>query len=471
MYVTNRHISRRTVLRGMGATVALPFLEAMIPARRAFGATPSDPVRLVAIEMIHGAAGSNALGIEKNLWSPAAVGPGFDLTPSSLSPLDRFRDHVTIVSNTDVRNAEAFTSPEIGGDHFRSSSVFLTQSHPLQTEGSDIHAGTSFDQIYANELGQDTPIPSMQLCIENVDQSGGCSYGYACVYMDTISWGSPERPLPMIRDPRLAFDQMFGAGGTPEKRAARRKASRSILDWLPTEVARLERELGPSDRQRLDEYLQNVREVERRIQKIEEHNASGVMRELPDAPIGVPDNYGDHVRLMFDLMHLAFQSDTTRVFAFKMSRDVSGRVFPESGVMEGFHNASHHRNQEKNIVALSKINRYHVGLVPYLLEKLQSTREGDATLLDKSLVLYGCAMGDPNIHNHKRCPLFLAGHANGKLRGGLHIKADDGTPMANAMLTMMHMIGLEDVETFGDSTAELDLNQNQSGPPTTAPTA
>lgn len=464
MYVTNRYISRRTVLRGLGATVALPFLDAMIPARKAFGSTPTAPPRLVAIEMIHGAAGSNSLGIEKNLWSPAAVGPDFDLTPSSLSPLEPFREHVTIVSNTDVRNAEAFTSPEIGGDHFRSSSVFLTQSHPRQTEGSDIHAGMSLDQIYAKKFGQDTPIPSIQLCIENVDQSGGCSYGYACVYMDTISWASPTQPLPMIRDPRLAFDQMFGAGGTPEKRAARRKASRSILDWLPDEVARLQRELGPSDRKRLDDYLANVREVERRIQKIEERNSSGEMRELPDAPIGVPDNYGEHVRLMFDLMHLAFQSDMTRVFAFKMSRDVSGRVFPESGVMEGFHNASHHRNQEKNIVAFSKINRYHVGLVPYFLEKLQNTQEGNTTLLDKSLVFYGCAMGDPNIHNHKRCPLFLAGHANGKLHGGLHIKTDDGTPMANAMLTMMHMIGLEEIETFGDSTAELDLNQNQSAP-------
>ncbi|MGH9337333.1 MAG: DUF1552 domain-containing protein, partial [Vicinamibacteria bacterium] len=407
----------------MGASVALPFLEAMIPARRSWAGPPPDPTRLVCLEMVHGAAGSNALGIEKNLWSPAAEGHAFDLAPSSLIPLEPYRQHITIVSGTDVRQAEAFTPPEIGGDHFRSSSVFLTQSHPKQTEGSDVHAGLSLDQIYANQFGQDSPIPSMQLSIENVDQAGGCSYGYACVYMDTISWSSAIQPLPMIRDPRLVFDQLFGIGGTPENRAARRRASRSILDWLPDEVARLKTRLSPTDRNRLDDYLDNVREVERRIQKIEERNSSGEARELPDAPIGVPDSYGEHVEIMFDLMALSFQADVTRVFSFKMSRDVSGRVFPESGVMEGFHNASHHRNQEKNIVELSKINRYHVGLVPYFLEKLSSIEAGETNLLDKTLMLYGSAMGDPNIHNHKRCPLFLAGHANGRLPGNLHLKA------------------------------------------------
>jgi hypothetical protein len=418
------------------------------------------------MEMVHGAAGSNALGIEKNLWAPAVVGREFDLTPSSLSPLEPYRKHITIVSNTDVRNAEAFTAPEIGGDHFRSSSVFLTQSHPRQTEGSDVEAGISLDQIYANEFGQDSPIPSMQLAIENVDQSGGCSYGYACVYMDTISWASATRPLPMIRDPRLAFDQLFGSGGTPERRAERRRATRSILDWLPEEVERLKARLGPSDRARLDDYLENIREIERRIQKVEERNQSGEPRELPDAPIGVPDHYGEHVEILFDLMALAFTADMTRVFSFKMSRDVSGRVFPESGVMEGFHNASHHRNQEKFIRDLAKINQYHVSLVPYLLEKLQKIEEGDKTLLDKTLIIYGSPIGDPNIHNHKRCPLFLAGHANGKLEGGLHLKAEDGTPMANVMLTLMQGLGLEQ-ESFGDSTGTFDLGASSVAPAAT----
>jgi hypothetical protein len=457
MYVTNRHLSRRAVLRGMGATVALPYLSAMLPARRLTAGPEPTRTRFIAIEMVHGAAGSNTIGIQKNLWAPAAVGRDFDLTPSSLSPLEPFREHITIVSNTDCRNAEAFTSPEIGGDHFRSSSVFLTQSHPTQTEGSDVHVGTSLDQIYAQRFGQETPIPSMQLAIENVDQAGGCSYGYACVYMDTISWASPTSPLPMIRDPRLAFDQLFGSGGTPEKRAARRRAQKSILDWIPDEVARLKKDLGPEDRGRLDSYLDNVREIERRIQKIEERNTSGEPRELPDAPIGVPDAYGEHVELMFDLMALAFEADLTRVFTFKMSRDVSGRVFPESGVLEGFHNASHHRNQEKTVVELSKINRYHVSLIPYLLTKLQSIKEDDADLLHKTVVVYGSPIGDPNIHNHKRCPLFLAGHGNGRIPGGLHLKAADETPMANVMLTLLHDLGLEDVATFGDSTGELDL--------------
>ncbi len=462
-FVTNRCISRRTVLRGIGGVVALPFLEAMIPARKLWAGPTPDRTRFVAIEMVHGAAGSNAIGIQRNLWAPAAEGAAFDLTPSSLSPLEPFRDYLTIVSNTDCRNAEAFSPPEIGADHFRSSAVYLTQSHPKQTEGSDIHAGTSIDQLYAQRFGQETPIPSMQLAIENVDQAGGCSYGYACVYTDTISWAAPDRPLPMIRDPRFAFDQLFGSGGTAEERARRREANRSILDWIPDEVARLKKKLGPSDRGRIDSYLENVREIERRIQKIEERNQSALKddtRELPGAPIGVPDSYGEHVELMFDLMALAFMADMTRVFSFKMSRDVSGRVFPESGVMEGFHNASHHRGQEKTVVDFSKINRYHVSLVPYFLEKLKNAQEGESSLLDKTMILYGSAMGDSNLHNHKRCPLFLAGHANGELPGGLHIKARDATPMANVLLTLLHKLGLED-ETFGDSTGELDLGERR----------
>jgi hypothetical protein len=468
MFVTNKHLSRRAVLRGMGATVALPYLSAMLPASKLTAAPAPTRTRFVGIEMVHGAAGSNTIGIQKNLWAPAAVGRDFDLTPSSLSPLQSFREHVTIVSNTDCRNAEAFTSPEIGGDHFRSSSVFLTQSHPRQTEGSDVQVGTSLDQIYAQRFGQETPIPSMQLAIENVDQAGGCSYGYACVYMDTISWASSTDPLPMIRDPRLAFDQLFGSGGTPEKRAARRRAQMSILDWIDDETARLKQSLGPEDRGRLDDYLESIREIERRIQKVEERNRGGEPRELPDAPVGVPDSYGEHVEMMFDLMTLAFEADLTRVFSFKMSRDVSGRVFPESGVLEGFHNASHHRGQEKTVVELSKINRYHVSLIPYFLEKLKSRQEGEANLLEKTIVLYGSPIGDPNIHNHKRCPLFLAGHGGGRIPGGLHLKAADGTPMANVMLTLLHDLGLDDLQSFGDSTEAFDLSGSSLAPVATS---
>jgi Protein of unknown function (DUF1552) len=461
-FLPGSHIPRRTMLRGLGATVALPFLDAMVPVtglKASGGAAASlDRTRLVCIEMVHGAAGSNDWGAKQNLWSPATVGRAFDLSPSALSPLESFRKYLTIVSDTDVRGAEALTQPEIGGDHFRSSAVFLTQTHPKQTESSDVRAGTSLDQIYAGRFGQDTPIPSMQLCIENVDQAGGCAYGYSCVYTDMISWGSPTEPLPMIRDPRMAFDQLFGAGGSTAERAARRRTTGSVLDYITAQVADLNRRLDPSDRQRMQRYLDDVREIERRIQKVEARNMSGEARELPSAPAGVPDSFDEHVKLMFDLQALAFQADVTRVFSFKMGRDASSRVYPESGVTKGFHPSSHHGNKPTNVVEFGQINKYHVSLLPYFLEKLQSIREGDASLLDKSVIVYGSPMGDGNVHNHKRCPLVVMGGANGKLNGNLHLRAAAGTPMANSMLSIMHMIGLDDIPSFGDSTGTLSLN-------------
>ena len=459
-FITGKHISRREALRGMGATVALPFLDAMVPAGRrgaAAATLATDQTRLVAIEMVHGAAGSNTYGASKNLWAPATVGRDFDLTPGALSSLEPFRDYLTIISNTDVQGAEAVTAPEIGGDHFRSSAVFLTQSHPKQTEGSDVFVGTSLDQYYAQRFGQDTPIPSMQLCIENINQSGGCAYGYTCVYTDSISWASPTEPLPVIRDPRVAFEQLFGAGGTAEERALRRQADRSILDWITGRVGELQRELGPTDRQRLEKYLDDIRETERRIELIEEYNASGELREMPEAPAGVPDSFEEHVKLMFDLQVLAFESDLTRVFSFKMGRDSSARVFPESGVDRPFHPASHHGGREGAIEDFALINRYHVSMIPYFLDKLKNTMDGEANLLDKSMIIYGSPMGDPNLHNHKRCPLFLAGHANGQIKGNLHIITEDRTPMANVMLTLLHKLGLNDLESFGDSTGTLAI--------------
>ena len=458
MFITRKHLSRRTALKGLGVTVALPFLEAMVPARTALAQTAANKVRLAAIEMVHGSAGSTAIGIQKHMWAPAATGRAFDLSPSSLTPLESLRDHLTIVSNTDVRNAEAFELPEIGGDHFRSSAVFLTQSHPKQTQGSDVVAGTSLDQFYAQKIGNDTPIPSMQLCIESIDQAGGCAYGYSCVYTDTVSWASPKEPLPMIRDPRAAFDQLFGVGSTPAERAARRKRDKSILDFITAEVARLRGDLGPADRARLGEYLDDVREIERRIQKVEASNSSGDPRELPGAPVGVPDAFAEHVRLMFDLQAVAFASDITRVFSFKMGRDGSSRAYPESGVTSGFHPASHHQDREDRIRDFQKINTYHVGMLPYFLNKLKNTPDGERNLLDNTLVLYGSPMGNSNVHNHKRCPLIFAGHAGGQLKGGLHIKAADGTPMANPLLSAMHLLGLGDTTTFGDSTGVMDLN-------------
>jgi hypothetical protein len=460
-FISGKHIHRRTVLRGLGATVALPFLDAMVPARvlwsRTAAAASLDRTRLVCIEMVHGAAGSTDWGSSQHLWAPAETGRAFDLTPSSLRSLDPFRKHLTIVSDTDVRPAEAITQPEIGGDHFRSSAVFLTQSHPKQTESSDVRAGVSLDQIYASKFGQETPIPSMQLCIENVDQAGGCAYGYSCVYTDLISWASPTEPLPMIRDPRMAFDQLFGAGGSTKERASRRRATSSILDYVTGQVADLAKTLDASDRTRMERYLEDVREIERRIEKIEARNLSGDARELPGAPAGVPDSFDEHVKLMFDLQALAFQADVTRVFSFKMGRDASSRVYPESGSTKGFHPASHHGNKPANIAEFGQINQYHVSLLPYFLQKLQSIEDGDRSLLDRSMIIYGSPMGDANVHNHKRCPLIVLGGANGQLAGNVHLKAPAGTPMANVMLTLLHKVGMTDLQQFGDSTGPFSL--------------
>lgn len=452
-FLTGRHIPRRTFLRGTGASLALPFLDAMVPAGRRWA--PEDPVRLVAIEQVHGAAGCSPWGAEQFMWAPEQVGTGFDLRPSALAPLEPYREYLTIVGNTDVRMAEAFDAKEIGADHFRSSAVFLTQSHPTQTESSDVFVGTSLDQLYAARFGQDTPIPSMQLCIENVDKAGGCAYGYSCVYTDMISWTSPTEPLPMIRDPRVAFDLLFGAGGTSAERAARRRSQGSILDWITGRVAELERELKPSDRNRMEQYLENVREVERRIQAIEARNTSGEARALPEAPAGVPDSFEEHVGLMYELQALAFEADMTRVFTLKTGRDASSRVYPESGTSTGFHPASHHGDDPQRITDFYLINRYHVAQLPRFLDRLKGTMEGDSNLLEKSMILYGSPMSDGNVHNHRRCPLIVLGHAQGRLAGNLHIEAVDGTPMANAMLGLMHELGMDDLESFGDSTGAM----------------
>jgi hypothetical protein len=459
-FLTGKPIPRRTFVRGMGATVALPFLDAMVPAGRIWRGAPGDRTRLVAIEMVHGAAGCNELGAKMNLWSPAEAGRAFNLGTTALNSLEPYRDYLTIISNTDAREAEPVTPKEIGGDHFRSSAVFLTHEHPKQTEGSDVRVGTSLDQLYAQRFGLDTPIPSMQLCIENVDQAGGCAYGYACVYTDSISWASPNEPLPVIRDPRVAFEKLFGVGGSAAERAERRRSRRSILDWVAGEMTTLKTSLGASDRVRLDKYLDDIREVERRIQRIEARNTSGEPRDIPEAPAGVPDSFAEHVQLMFDIQALAFAADITRVFSFKMGRDGSSRVYPESGSDRPFHPSSHHGGNETGVKNFHLINKYHVSMLPYFLDKLKGIQEDGMNMLDKTMIIYGSPMGDSNLHNHRRCPLFLAGHASGQLAGNLHIKAPDGTPMANAMLSMMHMLGLDDMKKFGDSTDALALNTN-----------
>ena len=461
-FISGKHIPRRTFIRGMGAAAALPFLDSMIPAGP-LGRTVRarlERVRLIAIENVHGAAGSSALGATMNLWAPAEVGPHFTLeSENALSPIEEagFRKYLTIVSNTDSRMAEAFEPDQVGGDHYRTAAVFLTHAHPRRTQGSDVYVGTSMDQLFAQRFGQETSLPSIQLCIESIDQKGGCAYGYTCVYTDSISWASPTEPLPAIRDPRVAFEQLFGAGGTPEDRAARRRDTGSILDGILREMASFKRSLGPADQRRLDQYTENVRELERQIQMTEQRNSSGEPREIPEAPPGVPDSFREHMEMMFDLQALAFQADLTRVFSLKASRDTANRVFPESGVTNAFHPTSHHGDQEEALQDFARINRYHVSLLPYLMEKLQGIDEGGTNLLDKTLIIYGSSMADGNQHNHRRCPLILLGGANGRLSGGTHLKAPDGTPMANVMLSALHTLGLDDLETFGDSTGEFLL--------------
>ena len=457
-FITGKHIERRTFLKGLGATIGLPMLDAMTPAGRARASSTDPPKRLVCIEEVHGVAGCNDWASSQHLFAPETVGRDFELLPGNvLASLEPHLDDLTIVSNTDVRMAEAFTPPEIGGDHFRSSAVFLTQSHPKQTQGSDLMVGTSLDQIHAQRFGQDTVLPSLQLCIEPTDKGGGCDYNYSCSYTDSISWSSPETPLPMIRSPRAAFDLLFGAGGTEEERALRRRTHSSILDWVAREVAHLKREVGVMDRQRIDRYLGSVREIERRIQMIEGRNNSGEPRDLPGAPPGVPDSFSEHMQLMFDLQVLAFETDITRVTAFKTGRDASNRTFPESGSDRGFHPASHHGGREERILEFNKICQYRVSQLAYFVERLKTTADVDGTLLDNTVVLWGSPMGDANLHNHRRCPLIFLGGGNGVLDGGTHYKAPDGTPMANVFLTLLHRLGHEDLRSFGDSTGEFLL--------------
>ncbi len=454
-FITRKKIHRRQFLQSAGVSVALPLLDAMIPTFAA--ADESNKTRLVCIEEVHGLAGCNKQGAEKLLFAPSSVGYDYQLVPENpLKSLESWREHFTIISNTDARMAEPINPAEIGGDHFRSSAVFLTHAHPKQTQGSDLHCGISLDQLHAQRFGEATILPSLQLCIEPTDKGGGCDYNYSCSYTDCISWASPTTPMTMIRNPRTAFDMLFGAGGTKEERTARRKTQSSILDWVITEIAQMNRQLSSVDRRRMNSYLESVREIERRIQKIETDNTNVEVRELPGAPPGVPDSFSEHMQLMFDLQILAFQTDMTRVISFKTGRDASNRTFPESDSDRAFHPASHHGDKEKGVLEFNKICQYRVGQMAYFLKRLEETYDGGQSLLDQSMIIWGSPMGDANLHNHRRCPLIVFGGANGQLCGGKHIKATNGTPMANAMLALLQKLG-HDLESFGDSTSTMSL--------------
>jgi hypothetical protein len=470
-FISGKHLPRRTFLRGMGTTVALPFLDAMVPAGRSWRASTREPgfTRLVCIEESMGCGGGSDWGDARNLFAPPQVGRAFELLPESqLKPLEPYREYLTIISQTDCRMAEPYRAEEIGGDHDRSTAVFLTQAHPKQTQGSDLYLGTSIDQLHARRFGRETALPSLELCTESIDRGGGCAYNYHCAYTTSLAWGSPSQPLPAIREPRAVFERLFGAGDTPADRAARRRTNRSMLDWIMGEVARLKRDLGAVDRAALDEYLQHVREIERRIELVEARNMSGEEREMPEAPSGIPDSWQEHMHLMFDLQVLALQADLTRVITFKTGFDQSNRTFPESGTTKSHHGASHHGNVPADIMDFNKINTYRLGQVAYFLERMKETLDGEASLLDTSAIVWGSPMGDPNLHNHRRCPLILMGRANGLLEGGLHLRAPKGTPMANVFVSLMQGIGHDDLRSFGDSTGEFPLSYprgNTTQPP------
>jgi hypothetical protein len=456
MFITKKHISRRTVLQGMGAAISLPFLEAMVPAQTPQRNTAAAPKsRLACIEVVHGSAGSTEWGTNEGLLIPKKEGRDFDFG-MIIKPLEPLKDYTTLISMTDCAQADPLTAEEVGADHFRSAAVFLTAAHPKQTVGSDVLCGTSIDQMYAQRFGQDTPVPSIQLCTENEDASGNCGWMYSCVYMNTISWSSPTTPLPMTLNPRLAFEQLFGTGGSAEDRATRRKLTKSVLDGVTHNVARLMKDLDAQDRNRLNQYLENVREIERRIQAIEKYNASNPAREVPTAPVGVPDSWDEHTKLMMDLIALGFAAETTRVATLKLGRDTSNRVFPESGSTTPFHSASHHQDVPTPIMDLAKINRYHISLLGYFLDKLKETGDGAGNLLDHSLVYYGSAMGNSNVHGHKRVPAIIAGHARGAIKGNLHVRCAENTPQANILLTILQKLGIN-AEEIGDSTGSITI--------------
>jgi hypothetical protein len=444
-FITKKHLPRRTFLRGMGVTLALPLLDSMVPAQTPLAKTAANArVRLGFCYMPHGAVMAN--------WTPVADGADFELS-RTLAPLKAVKDRVVVVSGMAHKMAGALGPGDSGGDHGRSPSVFLNGSHPKRTEGEDVRAGTTVDQIAALQIGQDTPLPSLELATEDMTGLiGACDVGFSCTYTNTISWKTPTTPLPMEINPRVVFDRLFGDGGTIDEQVVRLQRERSILDTVTAQMRHLEGGLGPADRNRVAEYLDNVREIERRIKLAEKKSASSL--ELPPAPIGVPDDHEEHSKLMFDLMALAYQADVTRIASFMMAREVSYRTFPKIGVPEPFHSTSHHQNLAEKIENLTKINTYHVGLVAYFLEKLRSIPDGDGNLLDHSLILYGSCMSNSNVHNHSPLPVFVAGGAAGQMKGGRHLKYPIDTPMANLLLTMLDKAGVH-LDSLGDSTGRL----------------
>ena len=449
MFVTKNALPRRTFLRGIGAALGLPLLDAMVPAMTALAQTPAKPVRRLGFIYLPNGVARNFTGI--NYWTPLGEGASFEFSPI-LTPLAPYRDRLVVVSGLAQHQADAFDDGA-NGDHTRGTSSWLTGVHPKRTEGADVRNGVSADQIAAAEIGGDTALPSLELAIDLNFLGGQCENSYACVYMNTLSWRSATTPLPTENNPRIVFERLFGDGGSPEQRLAQARENRSILDSVRGDLERLQKTLGPSDRIKVADYVDSVREVERRIQGVERRNAS----ELPDLnqPAGVPERFDEHVKLMYELQWLAYRADITRVITFMLGRELNFRTYPEIGITEGHHGLSHHQDNPTQIAKYARLNTYQTELFSWYLDKLKATPDGDGTLFDHSLFLYGAGLSNPNLHAHYDLPLALVGGAAGQLQGGRHIVYRQETPMTNLLLSMLDKAGVH-TEKLGDSTGRLE---------------
>ena len=443
-FISKKHLSRRSLLRSATTTLALPLLDAMIPAATALAQTAASPKpRMSCIYIPHGAT--------MDLWTPEQTGRNFEFSPI-LKPLEPFRSHLNVISNLAHQQVAPWTGEDTGGaeNHVRAASVFLTGAHPVK--GDIAQVGISVDQVAAQLIGQDTPLPSIELSIEPAGIN--CDGNFTCAYRNTLSWKSASLPLPMENNPQLIFEKLFGDGTTDEQRRERRSQAASLLDSITEQFGSLEKELSANDRSRLQDYLTEVREIERRVQKFNEKLSSDLV--LPDAPSGIPRDFESHLALMFDLQVLAFKADITRVSTLMMARENSNVRFPGSGVTEGFHNASHHSNDRKNMEQFARINTYHTTLLADFFKKLSETPDGDGSLFDHSMVLYGSSLSDANEHNFNPLPVILAGGASGQLQGNRHIQLPKDTPMSNLLVSMLHKMQAP-VDSLGDSTGILDI--------------
>jgi hypothetical protein len=440
--VTCKSLSRRTLLRGLGAAVALPLLDSMTPA---LSAAPAPVKRVVFLYTPN--------GIIMKDWTPAAEGATFEFTPT-LKPIERFRDQLLVLTGLEHHNGEGLGDG--AGDHARAGATWLTGVHPKKTEGADIHNSITVDQILAKEIGRETSLPSLELGLEDVRIVGGCDSGYSCAYSNTISWSSPTTPIPYENNPRTVFGRLFGDGETtdPAARAIESREDRSILDFVLADASRLSMKLGAHDRSKMSDYLDSVREIERRIQQAERKNAASPALPALDRPHGIPPTFEEHIQLMFDLMTVAFEADLTRVVTLMYSREAGNRTYPQIGVPDAHHGLSHHQNDPAKMARLALIDRHHVEMLAYLLGKLQDAKDGSGPLLDHSMLVYGSSISDSNRHLHFNLPVLVAGGAN--FRSGRHIRYEKGTPMTNLYMSMLDGLGVRE-EAIGDSTGRLDI--------------